>query len=111
MLPEGLREPWPCLRSAFLHYCRPSSTQNPFAPAACQQVHASVLRYAQLMEERLPAHMSTLNLQYAVWHLPEQEERRGSTWADAEWWSERMVQWLKRLAAGRVSHRFEQVSR
>jgi hypothetical protein len=51
-----------------------------------------MLRYAQLLElYGFPDYMKTWNLHYCARHLPEQEERRGATGADAEWWGERIV--------------------
>lgn len=69
-----------------------------------------IREYARLLQvHQFPDCMFTWNLHWAVCRLLAQEIARGSTGADAEWWTERIMQMFKELLGDRVSHKAEQV--
>lgn len=110
VLPLVARQLWQHLRLAVLHYTRPTTDSNPFSAAGRQQAKDSMFKYASLLEEhRFPNYMFTWNLHWGVCRLPQQEITRGSTGRDAEWWTERLMQYYKQLVGDRVSHKTEQV--
>lgn len=110
VLPEVTRKLWKKLRAAVLHYCRPATDSNPFSTEANAAAAQNLRRYAELLEEhKFPDFMFTWNLHWGVCRLPQQELARGSTGRDAEWWTERLMQYYKQLVADRVSHGTEQV--
>lgn len=104
------QELWKALRAAVLHYCRPPTDSNPFTAEANAAAHSDLLKYARLLEQHnFPNYMFTWNLHWGVCRLPQQEAARGSTGRDAEWWTERLMQFYKQLVGDRVSHKTEQV--
>lgn len=110
VLPPITRTLWNHLRSGVLHYCRPPTDEAPFTPSARQQGAQHMREYARLLHAHdFPGYMFTWNLHWAVCRLPGQEAARGSTGADAEWWTERLMQVYKEVVGDRVSHKTEQV--
>jgi hypothetical protein len=109
VLPPIAQELWDELRPAVLHYCRPTSGDG-FSRQARRAAQKHMRKYAELLEvHNFPNYMFSWNLHWAVCRLPKQELERGSTGADGEWWSERVMQLYKKVVDGRVSHDTEQV--
>jgi len=110
VLPEDAQRLWNKLRAAVLHYCRPATDSNPFSTEANAAAANNLRKYAELLEQnKYPNFMFTWNLHWGVCRLPAQEQARGSTGRDAEWWMERLMQFYKQLVGDRVSHKTEQV--
>lgn len=110
-LPPVTKQLWDHLRPAVLHYCRPPSEEAPFTPHRRQQAAHHMREFARLLQvHAYPDFLFTWNLHWSVCRLPKQEVVRGSTGADAEWWTERVMQLFKDILGDRVSHRVEQVS-
>ena len=68
----------------------------------CDAAHAALMTFAARMEELgFADHNFTANLHTAACRLRDQERARGQVAADAEWWTERVMQMFKAVLDGR----------